>query len=123
MPINGICRFTRVELEFIDHSITFIKQHFFKPITAAQLADDFNVNIRKLQAGFRKKTGSTVHDYLLKVRLEEAKNLLMDPDELVKSIALNTGFSSSSHFGQVFKERFGLTPQEYRLEQIPAEMD
>lgn len=114
MPLNGACRLTRNEMEYIDHSIEFINLHFFKPITAVQLADEFNVNIRKLHAGFRRKTGSTVHNYLLQVRLERAKKLLMDPDEPVKSVALNTGFRYPSHFGQVFKERIGMTPQEFR---------
>ncbi len=122
MKINGLIWFTRCELEQIDLSIAFINQHFFKQVTAAQLADDFCINIRKLQAGFRKRTGAPVHEYLLRVRLANAKSMLTDPDESVKSITFKTGFRSPSHFGQVFKIRMGMTPQEFRVQQIMNEL-
>src|SRR5450631_2022422 len=117
MSIIRACRFKRVEWEHIDRCISHIEQNYLKPITAMHLADDFNINIRKVHKGFKIKTGSTVHEYLLKVRLENAKSLLLDLDLEIKEIPEKIGFNTSSHFGQVFKNRMGLTPQEFRLQQ------
>ena len=117
MSIIRACRFKRVEWEYIDCCITYIQQNYLEPITAVQLADDFKINIRKLHKGFKVKTGSSVHEYLLKVRLENAKSLLLDWDLEIKEIPQKVGFNTASYFGQVFKDRIGLTPQEYRLQQ------
>jgi transcriptional regulator GlxA family with amidase domain len=116
MPIRGACRFTRAELNSLDSAIAFVKDYYYKPLTAADLGDQFGLNVRKLQAGFKRRAGATVHEYILNLRLENAKSLLSDPDEPIKAVANKIGFKSHSHFGQAFKDRFGITPHKYKTD-------
>jgi AraC family transcriptional regulator len=72
---------------------------------------------------FKAATGLTPHSYLQKLRLETARQRLSSPRGLITQIALDCGFSSHSHFTQVFRARFGLTPQQYRRQaRSPARM-
>jgi AraC family transcriptional regulator len=63
---------------------------------------------------FRAATGKTPHQYLLDLRLDEAQRRMRDPDERLIDIATECGFCSHSHLSKVFRQRFGVTPSEYR---------
>jgi AraC-like DNA-binding protein len=118
MHINGVIRFSPHELEAINNAIEYINQNFYKAITADELATDFKINIKKLQNGFIRKTGFTVHCYILNVRLTQAKALLSDLDEPIKTIHAKIGFRSQSHFGQFFKKYVSSTPYQYRIQSL-----
>jgi AraC family transcriptional regulator len=63
---------------------------------------------------FRASTGYSPHDWLTRLRIEEAKiRLLKKPDSLI-DIALDCGFSSHGHFSNTFRKIVGVTPREYR---------
>jgi AraC family transcriptional regulator len=63
---------------------------------------------------FRAATGYTPHNYLLKLRLDRARELLASPTLSLTDIALECGFSSHSHLSRVFRQALGATPSEYR---------
>jgi AraC family transcriptional regulator len=63
---------------------------------------------------FRAATGYTPHNYLLKLRLDRARELLASPTLPLTDIALECGFSSHSHLSRVFRQVLGATPSEYR---------
>jgi AraC family transcriptional regulator len=63
---------------------------------------------------FRAATGKTPHQYLLDLRLDEVQRRMRDPDERLIDIATECGFCSHSHLSKVFRQRFGVTPSEYR---------
>ncbi|KAF0235494.1 MAG: melR, partial [bacterium] len=61
-----------------------------------------------------KLTGLTPNNYLIAVRIEQAKRLLIETDESMVNISLAVGYSSQSHFTKVFRTFTGLTPTKYR---------
>ncbi len=63
---------------------------------------------------FRTATGTTPHRYLLELRLEYARRRLKSTSASLTDIALDSGFSSHSHFTSLFREKFGMTPSFYR---------
>ena len=63
---------------------------------------------------FKKHTGINFTDYLSRVRIEKAKNLLLNPNLRVSEIAYEVGFQSLTHFNRVFKRVAGLAPSGYR---------
>lgn len=67
---------------------------------------------------FRRKTGKTLHEAILSERLALAKRWLLQTDTPVEEIALDTGFSSRSHFCTVFRKETGTTPLRYRREAL-----
>jgi two-component system, response regulator YesN len=63
---------------------------------------------------FMKKTGSSFTDVLAKIRLKEARRLLIESNMPIKEISLLTGFQNSNYFSRMFKEDSGMSPREYR---------
>ena len=63
-------------------------------------------------------TGINFTNYLSRLRIEKAKNLLLNPNLRVSEIAFEVGFQSLTHFNRVFKKVLGLSPTDYR-EQLP----
>ena len=63
---------------------------------------------------FKKATGLTFTDYLGRVRVEKAKNLLLNPHLRVSEIAYTVGFQSLTHFNRVFRKLTGESPTDFR---------
>ena len=62
----------------------------------------------------KKVTGINFTDYVSRTRIENAKNLLLNPNLRVSEIAYEVGFQSLTHFNRVFKKVIGQSPTEYR---------
>src|SRR6202158_2345573 len=63
---------------------------------------------------FRKSTGETPHQFVLRQRLERAKGMLRAPDARILDVAVACGFKTQQHFAQVFRAVCGVTPTGYR---------
>jgi two-component system response regulator YesN len=116
MQYLGVVLFSREEIESIEKAILYVRENSDKNINDEDLAELFTLDHRKIRVGFKRKTGLTVHKYLLQARIEKGKLLLAEPDYLIKKIARVIGFRNQSHFGKIFKQLTGITPQEYRFE-------
>lgn len=65
---------------------------------------------------FKKSTGEAPHEYLTRLRMDEAKRLLAETGEPLASIAVRVGYRTQAHFTGVFHERTGATPRAFRLQ-------
>jgi len=65
---------------------------------------------------FRKSTGETPHQFLLRHRMERAKEMLGDPHARVLDVAVACGFKTQQHFARVFRKMCGASPTQYRQE-------
>ena len=92
----------------------YIYYHLNEKIHLQDLAKYVNLNSSYLSTLFKKETGLSVSDYILKRRMDAAKNMLQYSDYTYGDISVILAFSSQSHFIQVFKKQTGLTPKEYR---------
>ena len=63
---------------------------------------------------FRKFTGVNFTEFLSRVRIEKARNLLLNPNLRISEIAYEVGFQSLTHFNRVFKKLLGQSPTEFR---------
>ena len=90
----------------------------------ANLAADLAISELAAQAGlssfhfarvFRRETGETPHQFVTRLRLEQAARLLRATRQTVLQIAIAVGFESASHFSVQFKRGYGVTPLAYRL--------
>jgi len=71
-------------------------------------------NSKKLNMAFKICAGTTVYEYLREERMKEARTLLQKTRLAVQDIACQVGFKDSTNFSTAFKERFGLSPREFR---------
>ena len=64
---------------------------------------------------FKEKTGSTITEFIQYTRLyHAAKKMLLTPNQDLKEIAIQVGYTDYSYFGRIFKRQFGVSPSEYR---------
>jgi two-component system, response regulator YesN len=94
----------------------YLKQHLAEHIHMADLIKHIGLGQSQLFHLFKSVTGLTPTDYLRRLRIEKAKELLAHQAESVTEIALETGFSSAQHFSSVFRKYAGQSPREYRRE-------
>jgi AraC family transcriptional regulator len=65
---------------------------------------------------FRKSTGQSPHQFVLRVRVERAKDMLRAVEVRVLDVAVACGFKTQQHFARVFRRLCGVSPTEYRQE-------
>lgn len=94
--------------------LQYIEAHFAEPITLAEIASAARIGAREASRCFRRQLDTTAFEYLLTLRIDRACELLRGSDLAVTEVATRCGFSSSSYFSKVFRERMGATPREYR---------
>lgn len=81
---------------------------------ADKIASELFLSRPYLSRKFKDDSGTTLTDFILTEKTEEAKRLLRYTDKALLSISEHLGFSSPSHFVKVFKKHAGINPGEYR---------
>lgn len=98
----------------IEAVISFIEINFDKNIAIAKLAEIAGYSQFHFSRIFKEYTGFSPADYIIKTRIEKAKNFLSKSTLPIELIAQKSGFHSPNYFNKVFKERERLTPGNYR---------
>lgn len=96
----------------------YVRLHYTEPLSIDILANRLGYAKYYLSALFKKETGSSVSEYIKKVRIERAEMLLYATDLNIKDIWEEAGFSSGTVFGKAFREVTGMTPREFRNRNI-----
>ena len=102
------------EPPMITRAKEFIKQNHAEDLSLAQVAKAVNTSSFYFCKMFKKGTGLNFTEYVSRVRIENAKNLLLNPNLRISEIAYQVGFQSLTHFNRVFKKIVGESPTEYR---------
>ena len=84
------------------------------PVSPADLADDVGMSTRQLERLFRRYLNRSPKRYYMELRLQKARNLLMQTDMSVINVALACGFASPSHFSKCYRAHYGTTPYRER---------
>ncbi|MFN7138597.1 MAG: helix-turn-helix domain-containing protein [Limisphaerales bacterium] len=102
------------EPPMITRAKEFIEENQAEDISLGQVAKAVNTSTFYFCKMFKKATGLNFTDYVSRVRVEKAKNLLLNPNLRISEIAYEVGFQSLTHFNRVFKKVVGQSPTEYR---------
>ncbi|MDO4739289.1 MAG: helix-turn-helix domain-containing protein [Eubacteriales bacterium] len=102
------------EQECVQRAIRYIHMHYSEPLTLSRLAQEAHLSESYFSTLFKKGCGYGFREYLAKVRVDRAMELLEKTNLGVTEIAQATGFDSQSYFSKVFRQRRGLSPSEYR---------
>jgi AraC-like DNA-binding protein/ligand-binding sensor protein len=92
----------------------FIAKNQDRDVSLAEVAKAVNTSTFYFCKLFKKATGLTFTDYLSRVRVEKAKNLLLNPNLRISEIAYEVGFQSLTHFNRIFRKLTGQSPSAYR---------
>ena len=91
-----------------------IIENMTNPPTLVELSKEINLSLKKLKEGFKKIYGKPVYQYLLEYKMELAKKLLSENSYNVNEVSIKLGYSTASHFITAFKNKYGLTPKNFK---------
>lgn len=101
----------------VNRAIRFMHESFAAPVSIRQIADELGMSEANFSQYFKKITGISPHAYLTHLRLEKAKELIIHAS--VTDVAIYLGYDNISHFITLFKNKYGITPGEYKKREAP----
>lgn len=103
----------------IADSVTYLHAHYLEPdFRIMKLSQLSKMSAKYYEKLFYQRSGVSPKDYVLTLKIERAKELLLNEKNLVKDVAFQLGYSDIYHFGKIFKTRTGYTPSDYRKENM-----
>lgn len=98
----------------IRYLIKYMENNYASPLSLDFLSDFAGLSKYHLSREFKRYTGSSPIDYLIRLRVQAAKQLLLGTNERIEDIAEEIGFHSLNNFINQFRKHAGMTPSQYR---------
>jgi len=100
---------------YIEQVQDYIRALYMQELRVEEIAGELNLDRRYLSRVFKEKTGFSIKEYIIKVRMEEACQRLKS-GESVSSAAIFCGYSDVFNFSKMFKSKFGCSPRQWQLQ-------
>lgn len=119
VPPGGIVSRRSTDVHAVDDpevalAIQYIRANYDEAIQVPQVASHVAISRRNLDRLFVRALGQTVADYITRLRLDRACDLLRNTEMTLLDVALATGFTDHHHLGRAFRRELGETPSDYR---------
>jgi AraC family transcriptional regulator len=105
---------SRETRRYVDHASAIIARDFRRPLTIDCIAREAHCSPFHLGRLYRQSTGATLYRAVVRLRLREALERVLDEPEQLSAIALDVGFASHSHFTDAFRSEYGCAPIDAR---------
>lgn len=96
------------------HVVEYMHLHFDRDLRTPDLAKEARLSVSQFERRFRRAFGTTVRQYLVRIRVENAAGKLVETDSSVSQIAQQCGFYDHAHFSRAFRSIMHTTPSEWR---------
>lgn len=110
----GTTRITHGKKQNLQEIKEFLDAHYAEKITLDALSEKFYINKFYLTRVFKEQFGQSVTNYLMQLRITQAKRMLRFSDRSIESIAQECGLNDANYFSRLFKKIEGVPPGEYR---------
>lgn len=100
------------DIEKLEMARLILEARFTDPPTQKELAQEVMLNESKLRKGFKEYFATTIYDYVTRLRMELAKNLLLEERKTIYEVTMLTGFRHQTNFSIAFKKYFGMSPSD-----------
>ena len=111
-------KYTPKEMRSISGAIDYIHAQPYRNITLEELLTQAGMQKTHFLQAFRRVTGTTPKQYILQLRLEHARDLLIETNWPISQVAEACGFDDAFYFSRCFSQRFTISPRAYRKQQI-----
>ena len=105
---------TKSESRRVNKVQQYIACHFHEDIRLETLADLIGMTPVAFSRFFRQRTGRSLSDYIIDIRIGTAARLLVDSEQTVAEICFDSGFNTISNFNRLFRKKKGCSPKEFR---------
>ena len=109
----------RFDTEITAAVLSYIDEHY-RSGTLSELAEQMNTDIYWLSREIKKRTGKTYKELLQEKRMQQAVWLLSNSAVSVSDIIESVGYDNTSYFYRKFREKYGMSPKEYRVNKIES---
>ena len=98
----------------VSRAFRFIAENSHRPIQVDDVANAVAITRRSLERRFRAVLGRTIADEITRLRMDRVKRLLVETEESIKTLAVQSGFGNPIQMCKVFRRIEGITPSEFR---------
>ena len=98
----------------IDTIKSYIAEHLHEDLSLNAVAEVVYLSPRYLSRMFKQETGENFVDYVTRMRMDKAAQLLHSTEHNIEQIAASLGYNNPAYFTKKFKEIYGMTPSNYR---------
>lgn len=102
------------DIEKLHDAAGILARSYQEPPSLEKLANEAQLNEYKLKAGFKQLYGTSILNYALNIRLEQAQIMIKETEKTISEIAYELGYAHPQHFQRAFKKKFGCTPNSLR---------
>ncbi|WP_238393395.1 AraC family transcriptional regulator [Myxacorys almedinensis] len=95
-------------------AIEYIQAHLGENLSLSDIATELGMSQYYFCHLFKRSTGISPHQFLIHQRVEQAKQLLRQPERTITSVAMDCGFANQSHFAKCFRRCTGMNPNQFR---------
>ena len=106
--------FIKTNVDIVKKIDEFIKNNYEKNITYDKLSEIFKINSTTMKSCYKSVFGQTIKEVITSKRLEVVADFLNNTSISITEIAIRVGFTDHAKFSNTFKNKFNLTPSEYR---------
>ncbi len=101
---------------YIQEAVTYIEQNYQRNLTVEEVADACRLNRSYFSKLFKENMGCPPQEFLIRVRLAKAAELMCSSNAPISEIAVRCGYSNQFHFSRAFKKHYGTPPQKWRTQ-------
>ena len=98
----------------VARAIEIMRAALEEPVSPSQIAHELGISVRQLERLFGRYFNTSPSRYYMELRLDRARNLLLQTEMSVSEIAIASGFQSVGHFTRLYRKTFGTTPSQQR---------
>lgn len=98
----------------MEESLSYMNEHYMLKLTLPMLAKRADMSVGHYAVLFKKHTGETMTRYLRRIRIDKAKQMMLQTHLKVNEISQRVGFADYFHFSRIFKQEVGCSPTEYQ---------
>ena len=115
----NVCRAIRDQKEdqsnsAVKKAMLYIQENYSRDISLDDVSSQVNISPYYFSKIFKEETGENFIEYLTRVRIDKAKELLVDANVSVKEAGIQSGYSDPNYFSRIFKKQMDMTPSEYK---------
>ena len=92
----------------------YIQENFGKDISLDDVSKEVNISPYYFSKLFKEESGENFIEYLTRIRMERAKEMLKNPELSIKEVGMRSGYGDPNYFSRIFKKQTDMTPLEYR---------
>lgn len=105
--------------QLVQKATALLRENVETKVTIEEIADQLKISYSLFRKVFKKYSGIAPGKYLLQLKIDRAKHLLLYTDKLIKEIAYDLNFESEYYFSKFFKEKTGVSPLTYKKSYSP----